>query len=165
MRFLTQYVEEPQAINNQDLFYTFQGITDEGNAYVVLRYAGSIVKVPLESGATEEIVSGEVQPKVVAVDSSRAYWFGETGSVLKSGLILMVVAAGVEEFVADNVIILRNILEGEKRRRTIEILKFRGTMHQKGEYPFTIIPQQWLVGIPLRGKPQPTRSQNQNDRG
>jgi circadian clock protein KaiC len=56
---------------------------------------------------------------------------------------------GVEEFVADNVIILRNILEGEKRRRTIEILKFRGTMHQKGEYPFTIIPEQGLVVIPL----------------
>ena len=45
---------------------------------------------------------------------------------------------GVEEFVADNVIILRNTLEQEKRRRTIEILKYRGTTHQKGEYPFTI---------------------------
>ncbi len=45
---------------------------------------------------------------------------------------------GVEEFVSDNVIILRNILDDEKRRRTIEILKFRGTTHQKGEYPFTI---------------------------
>ena len=56
---------------------------------------------------------------------------------------------GVEEFVADNVVILRNILEGEKRRRTVEILKFRGTMHQKGEYPFTIIPRQGLVVIPL----------------
>jgi circadian clock protein KaiC len=41
---------------------------------------------------------------------------------------------GVEEFVADNVIILRNALEEERRRRTIEILKFRGTNHQKGEW-------------------------------
>ena len=38
---------------------------------------------------------------------------------------------GVEEFVADNVIILRNILEDEKRRRTIETLKFRGTAAPK----------------------------------
>lgn len=45
---------------------------------------------------------------------------------------------GVEEFVSDNVVVLRNILEGEKRRRTIEILKLRGTTHMKGEYPFTI---------------------------
>lgn len=56
---------------------------------------------------------------------------------------------GVEEFVADNVIILRNVLEAEKRRRTIEILKFRGTSHQKGEYPYTIIPSQGIVVIPL----------------
>lgn len=56
---------------------------------------------------------------------------------------------GVEEFVADNVIILRNALEAEKRRRTIEILKFRGTNHQKGEYPFTVIPEEGIVVIPL----------------
>ncbi|MEO1403900.1 MAG: circadian clock protein KaiC [Cyanobacteria bacterium J06635_1] len=45
---------------------------------------------------------------------------------------------GVEEFVSDNVVILRNALEGERRRRTLEILKLRGTTHMKGEYPFTI---------------------------
>lgn len=45
---------------------------------------------------------------------------------------------GVEEFVADSVIVLRNILENEKRRRTIEILKYRGAAHRKGEFPFTI---------------------------
>ncbi len=45
---------------------------------------------------------------------------------------------GVEEFVSDNVVVLRNILGRERRRRTIEILKYRGTTHQKGEYPFTI---------------------------
>ena len=56
---------------------------------------------------------------------------------------------GVEEFVADNVVILRNVLNDEKRRRTIEILKYRGTNHQKGEYPFTIIPGQGMVIIPL----------------
>jgi len=56
---------------------------------------------------------------------------------------------GVEEFIADNVIILRNVLEDEKRRRTIEILKFRGTDHQKGEFPFTIVPEGGIVAIPL----------------
>ena len=56
---------------------------------------------------------------------------------------------GVEEFVADNVIILRNVLEDEKRRRTIETLKFRGTPHQKGEYPFTVIPGEGIIVIPL----------------
>ena len=56
---------------------------------------------------------------------------------------------GIEEFVADNVIILRNVLEGEKRRRTIEILKFRGTSHYKGEYPFTVLPDRGIIVIPL----------------
>jgi circadian clock protein KaiC len=56
---------------------------------------------------------------------------------------------GVEEFVADNVIILRNVLDAEKRRRTIEILKFRGTTHKKGEHPFTVVPGEGLIVIPL----------------
>ncbi|MEM8602696.1 MAG: circadian clock protein KaiC [Cyanobacteria bacterium P01_H01_bin.121] len=45
---------------------------------------------------------------------------------------------GVEEFVSDNVLVVRNVLEGERRRRTMEILKLRGTTHMKGEYPFTV---------------------------
>lgn len=48
---------------------------------------------------------------------------------------------GVEEFVSDNVVIVRNVLENERRRRTVEILKLRGTTHMKGEYPFTITNQ------------------------
>jgi circadian clock protein KaiC len=56
---------------------------------------------------------------------------------------------GVEEFVADNVIILRNVLLDEKRRRTVEVLKFRGTDHKKGEHPFTVVPGEGLVAISL----------------
>jgi circadian clock protein KaiC len=56
---------------------------------------------------------------------------------------------GVEEFVTDNVIILRNVLEDEKRRRTLEILKYRGTSHQKGEFPFTVMPGKGIITIPL----------------
>jgi circadian clock protein KaiC len=56
---------------------------------------------------------------------------------------------GIEEFVTDNVVILRNTLEQEKRRRTAEILKFRGAPHQKGEFPFTVSPEQGIVVIPL----------------
>ncbi|HVL82285.1 MAG TPA: circadian clock protein KaiC [Actinomycetota bacterium] len=55
---------------------------------------------------------------------------------------------GVEEFVADNVILLRNRLDSDNRRRTVEILKMRGTDHQKGEYPFTVTSQGVQV-IPL----------------
>lgn len=55
----------------------------------------------------------------------------------------------VEEHVTDNVIILRNTLEDEKRRRTLEILKFRGASHLKGEYPFTISGDTGIILLPL----------------
>jgi circadian clock protein KaiC len=55
---------------------------------------------------------------------------------------------GIEEFVADNVVILRNILIDERRRRTLEILKFRGASHLRGEVPFTVM-ERGIVVIPL----------------
>lgn len=55
----------------------------------------------------------------------------------------------IEEFLADNVILMRNRLEEERRRRTIEVVKMRGAMHRKGEYPFTVLPGQGIVVIPL----------------
>lgn len=45
---------------------------------------------------------------------------------------------GIEEFVSDNVIVLRNVLSHERCRRTIQILKIRGDSHHQGEFPFTI---------------------------
>ena len=56
---------------------------------------------------------------------------------------------GVEEFVLDNVIILRNGLAHERRRRTVEVVKFRGAPHRTGEWLFTIDPRDGLVVIPL----------------
>lgn len=56
---------------------------------------------------------------------------------------------GVEEFLADSVIVLRNLRDEEKRRRTVEVLKMRGAMHRKGEYPFIVQPDRGVVVIPL----------------
>ncbi|HET6794438.1 MAG TPA: circadian clock protein KaiC [Acidimicrobiales bacterium] len=56
---------------------------------------------------------------------------------------------GFEQFVADNVVVLRNVLDDEKRRRTVEVMKMRGAMHRKGEYPFTVLAGQGVVVIPL----------------
>ena len=56
---------------------------------------------------------------------------------------------GVEEFVADNVVLLRNIHEGTFRRRTVEVLKMRGAMHHKGDVPFTIVPGEGLRVLPV----------------
>lgn len=56
---------------------------------------------------------------------------------------------GVEEFVADAVIVLRNILTEQRRRRTLEVLKLRGGAHRSGEFPFTIDADTGLSVIPL----------------
>ncbi|MFI0466641.1 circadian clock protein KaiC [Saccharopolyspora sp. 5N102] len=56
---------------------------------------------------------------------------------------------GIEEFVLNNVIILRNVLQQERRRRTIEIVKFRGASHRTGEWLFAIDPQEGIVVMPL----------------
>lgn len=55
----------------------------------------------------------------------------------------------VEEFVADTVIVLRNPLAHERRRRTIEVLKLRGGGHERGEHPFGIDARHGVIVIPL----------------
>jgi circadian clock protein KaiC len=56
---------------------------------------------------------------------------------------------GIEEFVADNVVLLRNTREGKGRRRTLEVLKMRGAPHRKGDYAFTVLPGEGLVVLPV----------------
>jgi circadian clock protein KaiC len=58
---------------------------------------------------------------------------------------------GFEEFLSDNVLILRNPLADEKRRRTIEVLKMRGGAHARGEHLFTIRPHEGVVAVPNIG--------------
>ena len=55
----------------------------------------------------------------------------------------------IEEFVADNVIIVRNVLSHEKRRRTVEILKMRGSNHIEAEAPFTLVGGRGFIAMPL----------------
>ncbi|MEW6473593.1 MAG: circadian clock protein KaiC [Actinomycetota bacterium] len=62
---------------------------------------------------------------------------------------LTVSGEGFEQYLADNVVVLRNVLEDEKRRRTVEVLKMRGAPHRKGEYPFTVLAGQGMVVVPL----------------
>ena len=58
---------------------------------------------------------------------------------------------GIEEFVADNVVILRNVLADEKRRRTMEILKFRGARHERWRHAVRCVDRalQLLVDGPV----------------
>jgi circadian clock protein KaiC len=56
---------------------------------------------------------------------------------------------GVEQYVADTVVLLRNSLDGESRRRTVEVLKMRGAEHRRGQFAFTVLPGAGMVVLPL----------------
>ncbi|TFF94363.1 MAG: circadian clock protein KaiC, partial [Promethearchaeota archaeon] len=59
----------------------------------------------------------------------------------------------IMDFVSDNLIILKNTSFNEYRRRTIEILKYRGTSHKKGQYSFTIRDNRGIVIISFEREP------------
>ena len=67
----------------------------------------------------------------------------------RSGESGYVARYGAEEFVVDNVVILRNDLDVEYRRRTVEVLKLRGAEHGKGEFPFVIDPKAGIEIVPF----------------
>jgi circadian clock protein KaiC len=61
---------------------------------------------------------------------------------------------GVEDYVCDLVVILRNAVDGDRRRRSIEVNKYRRSGHFKGEYPCTITTH-GLVIFPQNPKERP----------
>ena len=58
---------------------------------------------------------------------------------------------GVEDYVCDLTLILRNIIDGRRRRRSIEVNKYRRSAHYKGEYPCTVTTR-GLAVFPLDAK-------------
>jgi circadian clock protein KaiC len=45
---------------------------------------------------------------------------------------------GVEDYVCDLVVIMRLVVDGDRRRRSVEVAKYRRSAHYKGEFPCTI---------------------------
>ncbi len=66
---------------------------------------------------------------------------------------------GVEDYVCDAVLVLRNLVDDERRRRTIEVHKYRRSAHKKGEYPCTITDKGLMV-FPFSTEPlfEPTQT-------
>lgn len=62
---------------------------------------------------------------------------------------------GVEDYVCDLTLILRNIIDGGRRRRSIEVNKYRRSAHYKGEYSCTVTTR-GLAVFPLDAKENPS---------
>jgi len=82
-------------------------------------------------------------------DQLRNHFFQLVHSLGRMGLTSIILAEspqdmsqlttlGVEDYVCDLVVVLRNAIEGDRRRRSIEVNKYRRSAHFKGEYPCTI---------------------------
>jgi len=65
---------------------------------------------------------------------------------------------GVEDYVCDMVVVMRLAMDGERRRRSIEINKYRRSPHYKGEFPCTITTK-GLAIFPLDAPDRPDSEQ------
>lgn len=84
-----------------------------------------------------------------APDTLRSHFFQLVYALRRIGVTSVILAEagqdygqlttmGVEDYVCDLTIVLRNIVDGGRRRRSIEIHKYRRSAHYKGEYPCAI---------------------------
>ena len=96
------------------------------------------------------------------IESLRSHFFQLVYSLRKLGLTSIILAEaptdygqlttmGVEDYVCDLTIVLRNIVDGGRRRRSIEVNKYRRSAHYKGEFPWTITTR-GLAVFPLDAK-------------
>jgi circadian clock protein KaiC len=92
----------------------------------------------------------------------RAALQGLLGALKVAGVTAVLTAEGSEdelgrihlrigEHATDSIVRLGYELTGEKRRRTIEVVKIRGGAHRSGAYPFTVRPAGGIAAIPLGG--------------
>ena len=100
-----------------------------------------------------------------SAETLRSHFFQLVHSLRKLGLTAIILAEaegdygplttmGVEDYVCDLTLILRNIIDGGRRRRSIEVNKYRRSAHYKGEYPCTVTTK-GLAVFPLDAK-EPT---------
>ncbi|MGB3615557.1 MAG: circadian clock protein KaiC, partial [Elainellaceae cyanobacterium] len=127
--------EGQEVVGNFDLSGIIERIQ-----YAIRKYKARRVSVDSMTALFQQYDATSIVRREVFRLSSRLKYMGVTNVMTteRTEEYGSVARYGVEEFVSDNVVIVRNVLEGERRRRTIEILKLRGTTHMKGEYPFTI---------------------------
>jgi circadian clock protein KaiC len=121
-----------------------------------------------ETGATALVLDSATalfSPRP-AQDELRSQFFQLVATFRWLGLTSVVIAEaqedygqlttlGVEDYVCDLTIILRNTIDGARRSRSVEVNKYRRSSHYKGEYPCTITPR-GLVVFPVDTKEYPT---------
>ena len=125
-----------------------QAVDATGAERLVLDSLGSVLALHEDEGTGRQLLRG-------LISSLRALGLTVVLTVETPGDPGGALTSFGEQFVADTVILLRNVRDGAFRRRTVEVLKMRGAMHHKGEVAFSTIPGQGLVVLPIAA-PNPT---------
>jgi circadian clock protein KaiC len=137
--------EQPTVVGRYDLSALVErvkhAVSSVGATRVAIDSVGALLHryedVPVARSALFDLVSELQDMRVTTVMTAER--LDDYGAISRLGF---------EEFVADHVILLRNALENEKRRRTVEVLKLRGGSHLKGEHLFTVSDGEGLIVVP-----------------
>ena len=147
-----------------DITRPMDGPTVVSGDYDIFGLAHRLEAVARQTGARALILDSATalfSPKPPP-DTLRSHFFQLVYTLRKLGLTAIIIAEapsdygqlttmGVEDYVCDLTIVLRNIVDGGRRRRSIEVNKYRRSGHYKGEYPCTITTR-GLAVFPLDAK-------------
>jgi len=134
-----------------DLTRPMEGPTFVSGRYDVSGFIDRVTGMVREMGAEALVLDSATalfSPRP-AEEQLRSLFFQIVHSFRRLGLTSVITAEsgqdygplttlGVEDFVCDAVLVLRNLVDGERRRRSVEVHKYRRSAHYKGEFPCTI---------------------------
>src|SRR3954469_23129175 len=134
-----------------DITRPLEGLTIVSGEYDLSGLMHRLDALARQTGARAIIIDSATalfSPRPSA-DALRSHFFQLVYALRRIGLTAVILAEapsdygqlttmGVEDYVCDLTIILRNIIDGGRRRRSIEVNKYRRSAHYKGEYPCAI---------------------------
>jgi circadian clock protein KaiC len=139
------------ALHMADMTHPMDGPTIVSGEYDLFGLVHRIEALARETGARALVLDSATalfSPRPPQ-EAMRSHFFQLVHTLRRLGLTSVIIAEaaddygalttmGVEDYVCDLTIILRNIVDGGRRRRSIEVNKYRRSAHYKGEYPCTI---------------------------
>jgi len=152
------------ALHFADITRPMDGPTLVSGEYDLFGLIHRLEALAKQSGARAVVIDSATalfSPKP-PIESLRSHFFQLVYSLRRLGLTAVILAEapadygqlttmGVEDYVCDLTIILRNIVDGGRRRRSVEVNKYRRSAHYKGEFPCTITTR-GLAVFPLDAK-------------
>jgi circadian clock protein KaiC len=137
--------------NVVDLASSLEGPTFVSGEYDILGLSHRLEALVRQTGARALVLDSatalfSARPRAEAL---RNHFFQLVDGLRRLNLTAVIIAEstddygfqttlGVEDYVCDMTIVLRNVNDGGRRRRSIEVAKYRRSGHYKGEYPCTI---------------------------